>query len=114
MSDKYEKDYPHHYMMKGKDEEEVTSGIILHEHCSCTQDNLDQLRLIGNFMGIVRDIHSMMASTDMRSRLAFGNSVEAIEKMQKLVEKGKQEYDSLYKKQTTNNTDENKQRGISL
>tara|TARA_R110002051_G_scaffold314794_2_gene392309 strand:+ start:1474 stop:1773 length:300 start_codon:yes stop_codon:yes gene_type:complete len=93
---------------------EVMSDIILHEHCNCTQDNLDQLRLIGNFMGIVRDIHSMMASTDMRSRLAFGNSVEAIEKMQKLVEKGKKEYDSLYKKQTTNNTDENKQRGISL
>ena len=73
--------------------------IILHEHCNCTQDNLDQLRLIGNFMSIVKDIHSLMASTDMRSRLAFGNSVEAIETMQKMVEKGKKEYDQLYKKQ---------------
>ena len=75
------------------------SELILHDHCSCTQDNLDQLRLIGNFMGIVKDIHSLMASTDMRSRLAFGNSVEAIETMQKMVKKGKEEYDRLYKKQ---------------
>ena len=75
------------------------SELILHDHCSCTQDNLDQLRLIGNFMGIVKDIHSFMASTDMRSRLAFGNSVEAIETMQKMIEKGKKEYDQLYKKQ---------------
>ena len=75
------------------------SELILHDHCSCTEDNLDQLRLIGNFMGIVKDIHSLMASTDMRSRLAFGNSVEAIETMQKMVEKGKKEYDQLYKKQ---------------
>tara|TARA_R110002110_G_scaffold295416_2_gene509436 strand:- start:2822 stop:3088 length:267 start_codon:yes stop_codon:yes gene_type:complete len=75
------------------------SELILHDHCSCTEDNLDQLRLIGNFMGIVKDIHSLMASTDMRSRLAFGNSVEAIETMQKMVKKGKEEYDRLYKKQ---------------
>ena len=81
----------------------LVGDIILHEHCSCTQDNLDQLRLIGNFLSIVRDIHSLMASTDMRSRLAFGNSVEAIETMQKLVEKGKKEYDHLKEKKNNKN-----------
>ena len=44
-----------------------------------------------------------MASTDMRSRLAFGNSVEAIETMQKLVEKGKKEYDHLKEKKNNKN-----------
>ena len=87
------------------------SDIILHEHCNCEEDNLNQLRLIGTFVPIVKEVLRLMASTDMRSRLAFGNSVEAIEKIEKLLKKGKQEYDSLYKNKQT---DENKQRGISL
>ena len=71
------------------------SDLILHEHCSCTKENLEQMKLLGGLIDIVQEIHRMISSADMRSRLAFGNAVEANEKMEKLVEKNKKDFEFL-------------------
>ena len=71
------------------------SDLILHEHCSCTKENLEQMKLLGGLIDIVQEIHRMISSADMRSRLAFGNAVEANEKMHKLVEKNKKDFEFL-------------------
>ena len=53
------------------------------------------MKLLGGLIDIVQEIHKMMSSADMRSRLAFGNAVEANEKMEKLVEKNKKDFEFL-------------------
>jgi len=82
--------------------------IILHEHCSCTKENLEQMKLLGGLIDIVQEIHKMMSSADMRSRLAFGNAVEANEKMEKLVEKNKKDFEFLMTPYQSNKFKNNK------
>ena len=71
------------------------SDLILHEHCSCTVENLEHLRIIQEQSKTILKLHDLIASADMRSRLAFGNAREANEKMQKLVEKNKKDFEFL-------------------
>ncbi len=71
------------------------SDLILHEHCNCTKENMDQIRMIHEQNELILKLHDVIASADMRSRLAFGNAREANEKMQKLVEKNKKDFEFL-------------------
>ena len=71
------------------------SDLILHEHCSCTVENLEHLRIIQEQSKTILKLHDLIASADMRSRLAFSNAREANEKMQKLVEKNKKDFEFL-------------------
>ena len=71
------------------------SDLILHEDCGCAEENLQQLRLIKEQAKTILKLHDLIASADMRSRLAFGNAREANEKMQKLVEKNKKDFEFL-------------------
>ncbi len=75
------------------------SDLILHEHCNCTENNLEQLRQnkkdINSIMNFVKEIHKLVSSADMRSRLAYGHAVEADEAMQKLKEKNKKDFEFL-------------------
>ena len=71
------------------------SDLILHEDCGCAEENLQQLRLIQEQSKTILKLHDLIASADMRSRLAFGNAREANEKMQKLVEKNKKDFEFL-------------------
>ena len=71
------------------------SDLILHEHCSCTVENLEHLRIIQEQSKTILKLQDLIASADMRSRLAFGEAREANEKMQKLVEKNKKDFEFL-------------------
>ena len=71
------------------------SDLIIHEHCNCTKENLEHLRIIQEQSKTILKLHDLIASADMRSRLAFGNAREANEKMQKLVEKNKKDFEFL-------------------
>ena len=71
------------------------SDLILHEDCGCAEENLQQLRLIQEQSKTILKLHDLIASADMRSRLAFSNAREANEKMQKLVEKNKKDFEFL-------------------
>ena len=71
------------------------SDLILHEDCGCAEENLQQLRIIQEQSKTILKLHDLIASADMRSRLAFGNAREANEKMQKLVEKNKKDFEFL-------------------
>ena len=59
------------------------SDLILHEHCSCTVENLEHLRIIQEQSKTILKLHDLIASADMRSRLAFGESREANELVDK-------------------------------
>ena len=71
------------------------SDLVLHEDCGCAEENLQQLRLIQEQAKTILKLHDLIASADMRSRLAFGEAREANEKMQKLVEKNKKDFEFL-------------------
>ena len=71
------------------------SDLILHEDCGCAEENLQQLRLIQEQSKTILKLQDLIASADMRSRLAFGEAREANEKMQKLVEKNKKDFEFL-------------------
>ena len=71
------------------------SDLIIHEHCNCTKENLEHLRIIQEQSKTILKLHDLIASADMRSRLAFGEAREANEKMQKLVEKNKKDFEFL-------------------
>ena len=71
------------------------SDLILHEDCGCAEENLQQLRLIQEQSKTILKLQDLIASADMRSRLAFGEAREANEKMQKVVEKNKKDFEFL-------------------
>jgi len=71
------------------------SDLILHEHCTCTTENMDQIKMIHEQNELILKLYDQIASADMRSRLAFGNAREALEKTEKLVEKNKKDFEFL-------------------
>jgi len=71
------------------------SDLILHEHCTCTTENMDQIKMIHKQNELILKLYDQIASADMRSRLAFGEAKEANAKMQKLVEKNKKDFEFL-------------------
>ena len=71
------------------------SDLVLHEDCGCAEENSQQLRIIQEQSKTILKLHDLIASADMRSRLAFSNAREANEKMQKLVKKNKKDFEFL-------------------
>ena len=90
------------------------SDLILHEHCSCTVENLEHLRIIQEQSKTILKLHDLIASADMRSRLAFSNAREANEKMQKLVEKNKKDFEFLMNSPKQLSKFKNKTGGIDV
>ena len=71
------------------------SDLILHEHCSCTVEILEHLIIIQEQSKTILKLHDLIASADMRSRLAFGEARSANEQMKKLVDKNKKDFEFL-------------------
>ena len=90
------------------------SDLILHEDCGCAEENLQQLRLIQEQSKTILKLHDLIASADMRSRLAFSNAREANEKMQKLVEKNKKDFEFLMNSPKQLSKFKNKTGGIDV
>ena len=90
------------------------SDLILHEHCSCTVENMDQIRMIHEQNELILKLYDAVASADMRSRLAFSNAREANEKMQKLVEKNKKDFEFLMNSPKQLSKFKNKTGGIDV
>ena len=90
------------------------SNLIIHEHCNCTKENLEHLRIIQEQSETILKLHDLIASADMRSRLAFGNAREANEKMQKLVEKNKKDFEFLISSPKQLSKFKNKTGGIDV
>ena len=90
------------------------SDLILHEDCGCAEENLQQLRIIQEQSKTILKLHDLIASADMRSRLAFGNAREANEKMQKLVEKNKKDFEFLMNSSKQLSKFKNKTGGIDV
>ena len=90
------------------------SDLILHEDCNCAEENLQQLRIIQEQSKTILKLHDLIASADMRSRLAFGNAREANEKMQKLVEKNKKDFEFLMNSSKQLSKFKNKTGGIDV
>ena len=90
------------------------SDLILHEDCGCAEENLQQLRIIQEQSETILKLHDLIASADMRSRLAFGNAREANEKMQKLVEKNKKDFEFLMNSSKQLSKFKNKTGGIDV
>jgi hypothetical protein len=44
------------------------SDLILHEHCTCTTENMDQIRMIHEQNELILKLYDQIASADMRSR----------------------------------------------
>ncbi len=57
--------------------DELADKIILHDHCDCTESNRETRAVMLDILKLTREIHNMVASADMRSRLAFGEATEA-------------------------------------
>ena len=85
---------------------DIADKVVLHNHCDCTEQNREMRSVLLDTMNIVREIHNMVASADMRARLAFSSADKAEEKVAKLVEKNK------FKKNKTNKS--NWQGGINV
>ena len=90
------------------------SDLILHEDCGCAEENLQQLRIIQEQSKTILKLHDLIASADMRSRLAFGNAREANEKMQKLIEKNKKDFEFLMNSPKQLSKFKNKTGGIDV
>ena len=90
------------------------SDLILHENCGCAEENLQQLRIIQEQSKTILKLHDLIASADMRSRLAFGNAREANKKMQKLVEKNKKDFEFLMNSPKQLSKFKNKTGGIDV
>jgi len=71
------------------------SDLILHEHCTCTTENMDQIKMIHAQNELILKLYDRIASADMRSRLAFGEARSANEQMRKLVDKNKKDFEFL-------------------
>ena len=57
--------------------DELADKIILHDHCDCTERNRETTAVMLDIVKLTREIHNMVASADMRARLAFGEATEA-------------------------------------
>ena len=57
--------------------DELADKIILHDHCDCTESNRETRAVMLDILKLTREIHKMVASADMRSRLSFGEATEA-------------------------------------
>ena len=68
---------------------DIADKVVLHNHCDCTEQNREMRAVLLDTMNLVREIHKMVASSDMRSRLAFSSADKAEEKVAKLIEKNK-------------------------
>ena len=90
------------------------SNLIIHEHCNCTKEILEHLRIIQEQSETILKLHDLIASADMRSRLAFSNAREANEKMQKLVEKNKKDFEFLMNSPKQLSKFKNKTGGIDV
>ena len=86
------------------------SDLILHEHCSCTTENMDQIRMIHEQNELILKLHDLIASADMRSRLAFGEARSANEQMKKLVDKNKKDFEFLMNSPQQTNKFKNKKK----
>ena len=89
---------------------DIADKVVLHNHCDCTEQNREMRSVLLDTMNIVREIHNMVASADMRARLAFGEAQEA----KKLVDKNQADIKFLiptFKKKENGN---GKQKGISV
>ena len=82
------------------------SDLVLHEDCGCAEENLQQLRLIQEQAKTILKLHDLIASADMRSRLAFGEARSANEQMKKLVDKNKKDFEFLMNLKTKRNGQE--------
>ena len=85
---------------------DIADKVVLHNHCDCTEQNREMRAVLLDTMNLVREIHKMVASSDMRSRLAFSSADKAEDKVAKLIEKNK------FKKNKTNKS--NWQGGINV
>ena len=68
---------------------DIADKVVLHNHCDCTEQNREMRTVLLEVMDFVKEIHKMVASSDMRSRLAFSSADKAEEKVAKLIEKNK-------------------------
>ena len=96
--------------MVGEEPVPIEDKVILHDHCDCTEQNREIRNALLDTMQLVKEIHNMVASADMRARLAFGEAQEA----KRLVDKNQADIKFLIptfkKKENGNGT----QRGISV
>tara|TARA_Y100001970_G_C14118511_1_gene794951 strand:+ start:119 stop:454 length:336 start_codon:yes stop_codon:yes gene_type:complete len=72
------------------------------------------VRLLCQSLRQNRYLADMIGSADMRSRLAFGNALESKEKMEKLVERNKKNFEFLINKPKKKENGNGKQKGISV
>ena len=79
----------------GKLGDEIADKVVLHEHCDCTQQNQEMRSVLLDTMNLVREIHKMVANSDMRARMAFSSATKAEERMEKLVEKNNKDFKFL-------------------
>ena len=68
---------------------DIADKVVLHNHCDCTEQNREMRAVLLEVMDFVKEIHKMVASSDMRSRLAFSSADKAEGKVTKLIEKNK-------------------------
>ena len=98
--------------------DDITDKVILHDHCDCTEQNREMRSVLLDTMNLVREIHKMVANSDMRARRAFSSATKAEEKMEKLVEKNNKDFKFLLNApQHTNkfkNNKNNLQGGINV
>ena len=73
----------------GKLGDDIADKVVLHNHCDCTEQNREMRAVLLEVMDFVKEIHKMVASSDMRSRLAFSSADKAEGKVAKLIEKNK-------------------------
>ena len=85
---------------------DIADKVVLHNHCDCTEQNREMRAVLLEVMDFVKEIHKMVASSDMRSRMAFSSATKAEERIEKLIEKNK------FKKNKTNKS--NWQGGINV
>ena len=85
---------------------DIADKVVLHNHCDCTEQNREMRAVLLDVMDFVKEIHKMVASSDMRARMAFSSATKAEERIEKLIEKNK------FKKNKTNKS--NWQGGINV